>query len=98
MESIKKQFEEITKIKIFEVEVTKKGTKEKDYIIFNISIDKNKFVAQHEGLTKEEETSEKIAYKSILIDPECTIDENLQELYNECINAILQSDFFNLID
>jgi hypothetical protein len=52
-------------------------------------------VAQHESLSTEQEQSDKIAFVSIDIDPDFSIDENLQELYSECNTAIIDSEFFD---
>jgi hypothetical protein len=94
------EWENVTLIKIFETKVIDNRTKENDYIIFSIAIDEEKenFTAQHVGLTKEEEQSNKISFKSIDIDFDFSIDEHLQELHEECQNAILQSDIFTLAE
>lgn len=92
----KKEWDKVQLIKIFEVPVTVKKTGEEDYIIFDISIEEDQFIASHVGLTEEEEESNMIAFKSIDIDPDFSLDENLQELYDECIQALLRSDFYEL--
>lgn len=79
---------------IFEIEVINKETKGTDYIIFDIFVLNSFFIAQHIALTKREEKSKKIAFKRIKIDPDFSITENLQELYEECYYAISNSDFF----
>lgn len=91
-----KKWNEITKIKCFEIPVTDKRTNESDYIIFDISTDGETFCAEHVGLTKEQEESKKVAFVSTDIGLDFSIDENLQELYSACIDAILESDFFEL--
>lgn len=96
LDKITAEWNECNLIKVFEIPVIDKRTNEREYIVFDISIVKTKFVAQHEGLTERECKSKKIAFKSITIDPDFSLDENLQKLYDECINAILQSDFFEL--
>ena len=90
------EFNNIDKIKIFEIPVIDKRTNEQEYVIFDIDINNSFLVAQHESLTRSQEKSKKIAHCKIKIDPDFSIDENLQELYSECINAICESDFFEL--
>jgi hypothetical protein len=96
MKDIKQQFSEINKLPIFEVEVIETETNETEYIIFNIFIENNNFIAQHVELTTEEENSNKIAFKSIEIDEDFSLDENLQELYDECLNGIINSNIYHL--
>jgi hypothetical protein len=96
MKTLQQQFEEITKIKIFEIEVIKKGTKETDYIIFDIDMLENKLIATHESLTIEQKNSNKIAFVSVDLDECFSIDEHLEKLHNYCLNAILDSDFYEL--
>ena len=98
MKNLKLEFEQCDKIKIFEVEVIDKRSQETEYIIFDIAIDKNSFVASHESLTVKQEKSKKIAMIKQKIDKDFSLDENLQELYSMCIDAILNSDFFELAD
>ena len=98
METLIKDFEDITLMKLFEIKVINTKTKETDFIIFNISVNKenNTLIAQHVALNEEEENSNKIAFKSIDLDDCFTIDENLEELYSECIEAIIRGDFYDL--
>jgi len=98
MKTIEQQFSEVTLIKCFEVEVLDTRTNETDYIIFHIDIDENNFVATHVGLTVEQEQSNKIAFVSIEIDEDFSLDENLQELNFACMEAIISSDFYQLLD
>lgn len=93
---IKDEFNSLTLDRIFELPVINKKTGEIDYIIFNIEIVGNEFRAYHEPLTTEQEASEKIAFCSIEIDPDFSLDVNLQSLMEECQTAILESDFFEL--
>lgn len=95
-QTISEQFEQLHLIKGFEIEVLNKQTNETDYILFNIEINENNFKATHEALTKAEQESKKIAFKSIEIDEDFSLDENLRALHEECINAIITSDFFEL--
>ena len=94
--SISQQFNELTTLPLFEIEVINKKTKEIDYITFDISIDNNKFKAQHIALNKEQEQSNKIAFCSINIDSYFSLDENLQELHDECIQSVIDSEFYKL--
>ena len=91
-----KEFNDIQLMRIFEIEVLNKATQAMDWRVFNISINENKLIAQHVGLTKEEEESKKIAFKGIPLDDCFSLDENLQELHAECIEAIVYSDFYQL--
>jgi len=95
---MKTSFENNGLIPMFEFEVIDNKTKEVDYITFDISIQKNSFVAQHVALTAKEERSIKVSYKSIEIDTDFSIDENLQELWQECNTAIYDSEFYTPID
>ena len=89
-------FEAIDRMKIFEEEVTDKRTGEKDYIIFDIMIQGQKLVAQHVGFSAKQEKSKKIAFCSVKIDTDYSVDENLQELHEECMNAIIDSEYYRL--
>lgn len=93
-----KAWNEIDKMKLFEIPVMDKRTNEKDYIIFDIFISGRSFIAQHIALTNKEDKSKKIAFIKLLIDLDFSIDENLQELYDNCIFAIINSDYFTLTD
>ena len=83
-------------LKMFEIEVIDNRTNETEYIIFNISIEKNTLYATHEALTTKQEKSKKIAFVKVVLDNCFSLDENLQSLYDECITAILDSEFFTL--
>jgi hypothetical protein len=94
--TISEQFESLNKLPIFEIEVVDTRTKEQEYIIFNISIQNNKFRAEHTALNEAQQQSNKIAFCSVNIDSFLSLDENLQELYDECIEAINNSEFYEL--
>lgn len=94
--NIKAEFDGLKLDKIFEIQVIRKNTGEIDYIIFRIEIVGDKFRAYHEPLTSEQRSSEKIAFCSIEIDSCFSLDENLAELFNECQQAIIDSEFFAL--
>ena len=95
---IRAEFDSLKLERIFEVQVVKKSTGEIDYIIFEIEIVGDEFRAYHEPLTTEQSDSEKIAFCSVEIDPDFSLDENLIELFNECQQAIIDSEFFVLGD
>ena len=97
-ETIQTEFENCEKMKIFEIEVTDNRTNKDEFIIFDISIENNKFIATHEATTHEEQESNKIAFVEVKIDPLFSLDEHLQELHEECIYKIINSDFFTLIN
>ena len=96
MRNLKIEWAEVNLIKIFEVAVVDTRTQEEEYIIFDISIQENKFIAQHEALNLEQSQSDKIAFVSVDLDPVFSLDENLQELFAECLNAVIESIYFNL--
>jgi len=92
------QFNNITLLKMFEEKVIKKETNEEDYIIFDIEVRGSFLVADHVALTKKEEKSKFIATKRVKIDTDFSMDENLNELYSECIQGIIDSDFYTLAE
>lgn len=94
--TIREQFESMNTLPLFEIAVTDLRTQEDEYIIFDISIQDNKFIAQHIALNQEQEDSNKIAFCSVDIDTYFSLDENLQELYDECIQSIIDSTFYEL--
>lgn len=91
---IKAEFDSLKLERVFEEQVIVKATGKIDYIIFDVEIVGDKFRAYHEPLNEAERLSEKIAFCSVEIDPDFSLDENLQELHAECQQAILDSDFF----
>lgn len=93
---IKAEFDSLKLERIFEIQVIRKSTGEIDYIIFDVDIVGNEFRAYHEPLTTEQNNSEKIAFCSVEIDPDFSLDENLAELFSECEQAIIDSEFFVL--
>lgn len=98
MKTIEQQFNEITLMRLFEISVIDKRTNEREYIIFDIDIENNSFIATHESLTKEQSESNKIAFVKFDIDEDFSLDSHLQELHNVCIDAIIESEFFQLAD
>lgn len=100
MKNIVKEWENCNRIKVFEFEVFNRVTREKEWVIFDIELDTEtgRFKASHEALNQAEKDSGYIAYVATDIDPDFSLDENLQELHNECIDAIERSEFFKLWD
>lgn len=98
LHDLKVEFSEVTKIKIFEIEVFNTRTKEPDYVTFEIFIEGNEFIAQHEALSLAQENSKTIAFVSRPLDEDFSLDENLQELHENCIEVIQNNEFFNLIN
>ena len=86
--TITEQFETMKALPMFEIAVVDKRTQTDEYIIFNISIQDGKFIAQHVALNQEQENSNKIAFCSVSASNWLTLDENLEELFCECIEAI----------
>lgn len=98
MEKIKKEFQEMIdsgRIPLFEIEVTRNG--EQDWILFDISISDDKIIAHHEALTEAEEKSDEIAFKSVDIDPDFSLQWHLEGLMEECQNALMESEFVEVI-
>ena len=95
---IKAEFDSLKLEKIFEIQVIRKSTGEIDYIIFEVEIVGDEFRAYHESLNVAETESDKIAFCSVEIDPDFSLDENLTELFSECQQAIIDSEFFELGD
>ena len=96
LSEFKQEWQQVTKMKLFEIAVIDKRRNEPDYITFDIEIQGRSFIAQHEALTGQQERSKKIAYVKQVIDPDFSLDENLQELYSGCIQAIIDSEYFEL--
>ena len=95
LDEFKKAWESIDLIKVFEIEV-KNNRLESDYVVFDIDIRGNNFIASHEPLTREQDQSKYIPFISYPIDADFSIDEHLEDLHELCINAIIDSDFFIL--
>jgi hypothetical protein len=97
--TIKQQFEKLQSrsiVPMFEIPVIDKRNNEEDYIIFDIKLTETEIIAQHVALNSEEENSDKIAYKAVDIDEDFSLDYHLQEIHNECIEAIISSEFYEL--
>jgi len=98
METIKEQFNNLNKLKLFEIEVIDKRTNEKDYIIFDIEIDEiqNTFVATYPATTEEEERSIYVANTILNIDDDISLDIHLNQLYEDCVSIIIDSEFYEI--
>ena len=93
-----KSWNEVTKLKMFEVEVINKQTSERDWIIFDIKLKGITFYAYHEPLSKKQSKSKKIAFLKQVCDLDFSIDANLDSLFDGCLCAILDSEYYSLID
>ena len=91
-------WDEISLAKVFEIPVFDKRTSRNTWVIFDISIYGRSMFAQHEPLSKKQEKSKKIAFVKIPIDTFFSIDVHLNDLYCKCIDVLIKSDFFDLID
>jgi len=83
LEEIKKQFDDITKMKIFEMEIVHTQTKEKDYVIFNLEYNDTHLIATS--------NNDDIKDCSVEWDTNFDIDAHLGYLSEECSNAIMNS-------
>lgn len=96
LDEIAEAWESCTLEKMFEIPVTNKLTGEESYIIFDIALEDDKFIAAHEPLNQAQVESKFIACIERNIDPDFSLDENLQELYSDCETAVIDSEFFTL--
>ena len=84
MNTIAQQFEQLDKMKIFEIEVINNNTGESDYLIFDISIEENTMRA----------VGEFVAY--IEIDENFSLDSHLEYLYEEVMQQIINSNLYDI--
>lgn len=84
MNTIAEQFEQIEKMRIFEIEVTNKNTGESEYLMFYISIEEDTMRA----------VGEFVAY--IEIDENFSLDNHLGYLYDEVMQRITYSDLYDI--
>ena len=98
MKTLIQQFNEIQKFRIFEVEVKNVISEENEFLTFEIYIDDKNLYCHSEPMTEEESKSNKIKIISIELDDNFDIDAHLQDLYSNCIEEIINSDFYELID
>ena len=97
MKNLIEEFNNITLIKCFEIEVIDMRTNETEYILCDISIQDDKLIAQRIALNEEEENSPKIAFTSWDLDDTFSLDENLQTLHELCVNEIIDSPFYRYV-
>ena len=84
MNTIAQQFEQLDKMKIFEIEVINNNTGESEYLIFYISIEDNIMWA----------VGEFVAY--IEVDNDFSLDKHLNYLYDEVMQQIINSDLYDI--
>ena len=96
--SLKNDFANITLLPMFEIQVIDKKTNSIEYIIFDIELIRNTIYALHEPLNAKQVKSKKIAYQKIVLDDCFSLDEHLQDLHSNCIEAICESEFFELFN
>jgi len=93
--NIKDQFDNVSKMKMFEIEVLNNDN-EKEYIICKIKLLNNKLIAERNPVSTEEEYSDNIATTEIEIDEFFTLDENLNMLYDKIIEDINNGDLYEI--
>jgi hypothetical protein len=93
-----KEWENCQLTKVFELEVIDRRTGRKDWVTFDISIKGDCFVSQHEPLNNKQAASKFIASVQTVIDPDFSLDENLQAHYDDCQQAIIDSEFYSLFE
>ena len=98
MDKLLKEWQDCDKIKVFEFRVIDRRDGSEDWVTFDIDIVDGVFVAQHEPLNQEERDSKFIASVKTAIDPDVSLDENLQELYSVCGAALLESEFYEMTE
>ena len=98
MKTLIQQFNEIEKIKIFEIQVKNLLTGENEFLTFEIEIDEKNLYCYSAPMTEEEEKSEKIKIISVELDDNFDIDSHLHDLYDNCIEEIINSDFYDITD
>ena len=82
----------------FEIAVTREGNPDWIGIDCEVFFKDNSLVAQRVGVSTKEENSKYIAQNSVVVDNVLTLDEHLQELYEEVINSIIEGDLYTLAD
>ena len=98
MKKLLKEWNDLTLLRIFEIQVVNVETREDDYIIFDIKLDPNHKVlyAEHIGLSTEQEQSEYVATTSVDIDEDFSLTHHLNELYDACVCGIVGGDLWEL--
>ena len=95
MEKLKKEFNAIDRMKIFEIEVINNNN-EQDWIVCDISIQDNFMVAQRDSVSVKENESNLIATTKVKLNDCFSIDEHIQELHSKVIEDIINGDLFEL--
>ena len=96
MHTFQQQLNESPCIPVFEIEVTDLDG-QADYIHCEVSVRGNQLIAQRDAVSKEEENQPKIAKSAVDIDSDCfTLDEHLQDLYDEIWHDIECGDLYDL--
>jgi len=98
MEKIIKEWEACQLMKIFEFEVIDRRTGKRDWLTFDLEMREGKFRSQHEPLNAKQVESEYIANTWTVVDPDFSLDENLQAHYDDCQQAIIDSEFYSLYE
>ncbi len=83
LEEIKEQFDAITKMKIFEIQIAHTETKEKDHVIFSLEYDDTHLKATS--------NNDEIEDRSIEWDLDFDINAHIEYLLEECTNSIMKS-------
>ena len=96
-ETFKQELTESGKIPCFEIEVLNLREDGKDYIIFDIEISELTIKATHDSLSTKQIKSNKTAFVSIDTDYDFSLSENLESLYDSCINAIIGGNLYDLV-
>lgn len=97
LEKFQSDWNKISKMKIFEVEVIDQRTSEHEYICFDIELQGQTFVAYHVPFNEKETKSKKVANCKHVCDIDFSVYENLEALYDVCISALISCDYFELI-
>ncbi len=98
MKKLLREWQDCDKIKIFEFRVIDKRDGSEDWVTFDVDIIDGIFVARHEPLNQEERDSKFISSIKTTIDPDFSLDENLQELYSACVEALAESEFYSIAE
>ena len=96
MNTFQQQLNDSPTMPIFEIEVIDTAGNA-DHIICDISAKGNQLIAQRGAVSKKEESSAYIAKSAIDIDSDCfSLDEHLQDLYDEIWHDIECGDLYEL--
>ena len=96
IEMMQKELTERMLMPLFEIPAINMEDGSENWILFDVSISRNSIFAQHIALSSKEEKSKKIAYKSIPIDTDFCLDHHLEQLYELCIDGIIEGDLYRL--